>query len=141
MIKEKKQSNIFVSYSHEDTEWAREFVSTLKKSGVTTWFDSHDIKPGEKWRDVIQDALRRSSTLVVVITKNSAASPWTFFEIGAAVADNKEIIPVLAEDLDMNQIPLFIRNFQILRAESASDAGKRVAEAIEGGSTEEGPSK
>ena len=133
MTNEKKHFDVFLSYSQNDTAWVREFATTLRNSGITTWFDANDINPGEKWQEVLQQALRESNTLVVILSPNSVSSPWTFFELGAAVADNKKIIPVVIEDFDISQSPLLVRNFQMLRAHSPTDAGKRVAEVITGG--------
>lgn len=130
MINEKEHYDVFLSYSHNDSAWVKEFVTTLKSAGITTWFDADDIKPGDNWQSAIQQALRESNTLVLVLSKNNVNSPWTFFELGAAVADKKRIIPVLAGDLDISQIPLLVRNFQMLHTQSPSEAGKKVAEAI-----------
>ncbi|HEX8245943.1 MAG TPA: toll/interleukin-1 receptor domain-containing protein, partial [Longimicrobium sp.] len=90
--------DVFLSYSSKDVEWAEAFVDTLRSSGVRPW--SHvDIAPGEKWAERIEDALRHSHTLVFFLTPNSVDSPWTFFEIGAAIADRKRIIPIITEDV------------------------------------------
>jgi len=43
--------------------------------------------------------------LVVILSLASVDSPWIFFELGAAIADNKRIIPVLLEGVDMARIP------------------------------------
>jgi hypothetical protein len=56
-----------------------------------------------------------------------------FFELGAAVADKKRIIPVIAQDVDISQVPLPVRRFQMVREESPIEAGKRVAGVIERG--------
>ena len=64
-----------------------------------------DIAPGERWQEKLQEALRESKTLVVILSLASVDSPWIFFELGAAIADNKRIIPVLLEGVDMARIP------------------------------------
>jgi hypothetical protein len=130
MMNEKEHYDVFLSYSRGDEAWVREFATTLSNSGITNWFDINEIPPGEKWQEKIEQALRESNTLVVVLSPQSVRSPWTFFELGAAVADKKKIIPVMAQDVAIDQIPLLVRNFQMLRAQSPTEAGKRVAEAI-----------
>ena len=126
-----KHFNVFLSYSHHDTKWVQEFTSVLKTSGISTCFDVNEIDPGEKWQEAMQKALRESKTLVVFLSHNNVNSPSTLFELGAAVADNKKIIPILVEDLDISQVPLPIRTFQMLRASSPTEAGIRVAEVIQ----------
>ena len=126
-----KHYDVFLSYSSKDKPWVSEFVSALRTGGVQAWFDVADIAPGERWQEKIQEALRESGTLVIVLSPNSIESPWTFFELGAAVADKKKIIPVLLEDVDLARIPVALRQFQVLRENSPKEAGKRVAEALE----------
>jgi hypothetical protein len=53
-----------------------------------------------------------------------------FFELGAAIADRKRIIPVLTEDLDIQSIPPLLRQFQALQATSPEEAGQKVADVI-----------
>lgn len=121
---------VFLSYAHEDRDWVAEFAHSLSEEGVTGWFDASDILPGDRWQDRIEEALRASRTLVVVLSAHSVESPWTLFELGAAVADRKQIIPVLADEMEPWQIPALLRKFQFLREPSARQAGKRVAQVI-----------
>jgi len=123
--------DIFLSYSNKDKLWVSEFVSSLKEAGVTTWFDVHALAPGERWDDRFQQALRESNISVVILSENSVDSPWTFFELGAAIADKKRIIPVLVGDVESKRIPLLLRRFQFLKESSPIEAGKRIAQAIE----------
>lgn len=127
----KTDYKIFISYSYNDKSWVTEFVSALKEAGIKTWFDAHDITPGERWDEKIQQALRESSIIVVILSENSVESPWTFFELGAAIADNKRIIPVLIGDIESRRIPILLRRFQSLKETSPTEAGKRIAKVIE----------
>jgi hypothetical protein len=129
-----KHYDVFLSYSHKDKTWVSEFVSTLKTGGVKAWFDPADLVPGDRWQEKIQEALRESGTLIIIISPNSINSPWTFFELGAAIADKKRIIPILLEEVDLSRVPVPIRQFQILKEPSPQKAGKRVAEVIEANS-------
>jgi hypothetical protein len=122
--------DVFLSYSSASRPWVRKFSDALTASGITTWFDAHDILPGERWRDQIEKALRQSRVLIMVLTPESVQRPWTFFELGAALADGKRIVPVLSEDVDPADIPALVRQFQFVREKTPEAAAKRVAEAI-----------
>lgn len=124
------QYRVFLSYAHEDREWVSDFAQALHDEGVSDWFDAFDIQPGERWQDRIEEALRTSRTFVVVLSAHSIQRPWTLFELGAAVADRKQIIPVITDDTTPEQVPLLLRKFQFLRESSARKAGQRVAQAI-----------
>lgn len=128
---EQHSFDVFVSYASSDKSWATEFVSALKEAGVKIWFDKWNLVPGEPWQEGIGEALRASRTLVVVLSPQSAESPWTFFELGAAVADHKRIIPVAREDMDWTKLPSPLRHLQILREASPQEAGRRVAAVLE----------
>jgi TIR domain len=128
---EKHSFDVFLSYASKDKPWASEFGSALRDAGVKIWFDEFNLVPGEPWQERVEEALRASRTLVVVLSPHSAESPWTFFELGAAVADHKRIIPVAREDMDWTHLPSPLRRLQILRESSPQEAGRRVAEVLE----------
>jgi len=126
---ERSNYDVFISYSLKDKPWVAEFASALKEAGVKALFDVAELSPGDRWQDQIQDALRSSRTLVVILSRNSAENPWTFFELGAALADQKRIIPVLSEEVGPETLAPFLR-FQFLKEFSPREAGRLVADAI-----------
>lgn len=126
----RRQFEVFLSHTSHDKEWASEFASALRDEGVSAWFDATDLQLGERWQDVIQDALRESCILVVIISPKSLKSPWLFFELGAAVAGGKKIIPVLTQDVDMSDIPGLLAQFQVLKESSPRVAAQRVAATV-----------
>lgn len=130
MVKEAEHT-VFLSYSYKDRPWVAEFASALHDQGVPGWFDAFEMKPGERWKERIQEALRASDTLVLLLSRNSVESPWTFFEIGAAIADKKRIIPVATEDVSPDQVPSVVAQYQMLKESSPREAGRRVAEMLQ----------
>ena len=125
-----KEYNVFLSYAHQDKSWVAEFIHALQTAGIRNWFDLNAVTPGELWPEKLQEALRQSETLVVFLSPDSVKSPSVLFEVGAAVADHKRIIPVLVDDVDLRDIPALLVQRQILRAASPSEAGEQVAELI-----------
>ena len=124
-----KTYDLFISSSHKDRAWVLEFVATLRKEGLHPW-SADELAPGDKWTDSIEKALRDSKTLVMVVSPDILTSEWGFFELGAAIAGKKRIIPVITKDFDWSQIPLMLRRYQFLNEPSPSIAGKRVAEVV-----------
>jgi hypothetical protein len=127
---ERTSGKVFVSYSEHDRNWAREFASVLRERGVDVWFDASELGPGESWSDAIADALRESRAMVLVLSAGALGSRWISFELGAAVADNKRIIPVLVNDVWMEDLPPVVSRYQVLRESSPQVAGERVAEVL-----------
>jgi hypothetical protein len=126
----RRSCDVFLSYSSPGQPWIRQFIDALSANGVSEWFDAHDILPGERWQAQIERALRESRVLILVLTPDSVQKPWTFFELGAALADGKRIVPVLSADVDPSEIPAVVRQFQFVREQSPEAAARRVAEAI-----------
>ncbi|MEO8498795.1 MAG: toll/interleukin-1 receptor domain-containing protein [Planctomycetota bacterium] len=126
----KSKNAIFLSYSHHDQSWVKAFVEQLTKNQVDVWYDQQAIRAGDRWQELIQDALRKSSILVAVLSKDSVKRPWMFFELGAAVADGKTVIPVLIEGLDFRDLPSLIAQFQAVSASDPAEAGEIVSRVI-----------
>jgi hypothetical protein len=89
------------------------------------------VEPGELWQDELQQALRESRVFVVVVSSHTMDSRWVLFELGAAMAGGKRIIPVLVDDAAPDQIPIQLEPFQFVRAASPEEAGRRVAAVVE----------
>ena len=127
---ERTTPKVFLSYSEHDRDWASEFASVLRARGVDVWFDASQLRPGELWSDAIADALRESRVMILVLSAGALGSRWLSFELGAAVADNKRIVPVLVGDVWMDELPPVVSRYQVLRESSPRIAGERVAEVL-----------
>lgn len=90
-------SRIFFSYSRDDSEVALKLARDLRSRGVDLWVDRFDIEPGAPFRQAIDAALERCSTLLVVLTKTSVASQEVETEWNSALAEGKRVVPVIVE--------------------------------------------
>lgn len=121
---------VFISHGSDDANWARELAVALRNAGVPAWLDTLDIRPGDRWLDQTEDALRNARTLLVLLTPSSVHSPQLFFEFGAALADQKTIIPVLSNDMRIEDLPPALRQFRWVKASSAHEAAAEIAQAL-----------
>lgn len=124
------KNKIFLSYSYNDRPWVEQFAIALEKEGIDVWFD-RDIALGEDFGERIQSALRASNILIVLLSSNSVKSSGIFFELGAAVAGNKRIIPIVIDDIGNEQLPLPVMKYQYLRESSPVSAAKVVVKAVQ----------
>jgi hypothetical protein len=126
----KEPPKIYLSYSHQDTPWIEEFLTSLREGGVEA-----SVEPpysyGDSWVAEIEKALRESSIFILLLTENSLMSPWTLFELGAAMGGKKKIIPVVLRNVDIAKLPIMVKRFNVLKAESPKMAGEQVAHLIE----------
>jgi hypothetical protein len=53
-------TNVFISYSREDEDYARKLAEDLKKAGAIPWLDKDEIKVGDRWKLKIRSAIRNS---------------------------------------------------------------------------------
>ncbi|HVU11231.1 MAG TPA: toll/interleukin-1 receptor domain-containing protein [Phototrophicaceae bacterium] len=127
-----KEYSIFLSYARQDQLWVSDFARALDTAGIHDyWVDSKALAAGQNWEELLQEALRQSEIFILILTPNSLENPNVFFELGAAFADNKQIIPVLVGDIDVKQVPLSLTSRQWLRTDSPTEAGKQVARIIQ----------
>jgi predicted nucleotide-binding protein len=124
--------NVFISYSHEDSEWVRQFAKALKDLDVAVWFDEWQIKAGDPLRDAIEKGLRDSDAIVAVLSATNILRPNVFFELGVALGMGKRLIPILSRDLNEQQIPFDVRSRRYLKQESPEETAREVAAAVTG---------
>jgi hypothetical protein len=121
---------VFISYSHRDAEWVRQFAEALREQDVDAWFDDSQIKAGEAWDETIEMALRGSDAIVAVLTSASANSPYMFAEYGAALGMGKPYIPIISSDLEKSAIPSAFRARRSITSSEPDEAAREVAKAV-----------
>jgi hypothetical protein len=122
--------DIFISYSQSDKAWASKFANELEANGVHAWFDEAEIAIGDRWADKLEEALRESPVIAVLISPEYLASPSSVFELGAAVGGNKKIIPIVTQRIENPSLPSLLRDRRLLQETSPQAAGRLVAEVV-----------
>ena len=85
---------VFVSYSRKDSSAAKELCEFLDREQIPYWIDFQGIPAGEEYKRRITKAIRETTFLLFLSSKNSNASENVRKEIALAVAEEKHIIPV-----------------------------------------------
>jgi nucleoside 2-deoxyribosyltransferase len=113
---------IFVSYSHKEADWAKEFAQALSQRGLRVGIDQLAVKAGESIREAIEKGLRESDVFVTLIDPSTLSSPSLFFELGAAIGMGKRVVAIVPADFDPTQLPLTLRarRFLIKRTPEAT---------------------
>ena len=94
-------SQVFVSYSRDDSQFVRRLVDDLTKRGVDIWLDVRDILASERWDSEVQEALRESDFFMIVLSPTSAGSENVQDEIAYALSKKKRVFPILYQDCDI----------------------------------------
>jgi len=92
-----KKVKVFLSYSHKDKLLAGKIKRNLKKEGLEIFLAHEDIEPSREWQDEIIKNLKSCDVCMPLLTRNFQESKWTDQETGAAVVQNKYILPLKVE--------------------------------------------
>jgi hypothetical protein len=68
-------ADVFVSYDKDDREAAERIVQSLRRRGLSVWWDD-DIAPHAPWDETIQRELDAAGKVLVLWTPNSINSRW-----------------------------------------------------------------
>ena len=85
------QPVVFVSYAREDLDAARRLHATLKRFGANPWMDEFQLLPGQRFADVIKEAIRTSRYFLAVLSSRSVGKR------GFVQREVREALDVLTE--------------------------------------------
>lgn len=88
-------AQVFVSYSRRDLSFVEQITADLKNAGFDVWYDISGIGGGSRWRSEIENALRKSQFVLVVLSPDSIASEWVEREFLFASHLKLKIIPLM----------------------------------------------
>jgi hypothetical protein len=73
------RTKVFISYSHADKEWLdrlkRHLKPLVREGNLDCWDDTH-IRPGDDWKQEIQNALDTAQVAVLLISADFFASDF-----------------------------------------------------------------
>jgi HEAT repeat protein len=93
---------VFVSYKHGDHDFSAMLIRQLQGAGFNVWVDSEQLRAGENWREAINEAIKESFALVLVITPESKASEYVTYEWAFAQGAGIKVVPLLRKPTKMH---------------------------------------
>jgi hypothetical protein len=92
----RRQRRVFVSYRRiESRSAALQLHDLLTSRGFDVFLDTHDIRPGDPFQDVLWHRLVDSDVMVMLDTPTYFDSRWTRQEIGRARAKEIQVLRVI----------------------------------------------
>ena len=129
------ERSVFISYSHKDAQLARKLGRALGKRAMHTpgLVSDASMRMGHSFAAELERALRAASCYVVLVSDAALQSPSVNFEIGAAIGQEKKLIPVFLTRRAFRDAPVPLRERTGILAEhmSADDIADRIVGAIE----------
>jgi hypothetical protein len=121
---EKYMYDVFISYSHHDSEFAVSLVKELEKRNLKVAIDYRDFNPGSPAIKEMKRAVENSRHTIIVFSPDWLSSNWADFELlTASTADpaarQRKIIPIIYKGGELltrfpHSVTLdFTKNFEV----------------------------
>ncbi|MGH9850300.1 MAG: TIR domain-containing protein, partial [Blastocatellia bacterium] len=98
-------AHIFISHTSKDDDFVKELRLKLEGHGLSVWADSRNLRPGDKLKPEIVEAIEQARQFIVVFSQNTFDSDWVFDEVRKALeveqrrkGDGYRVIPVMLPD-------------------------------------------
>jgi tetratricopeptide (TPR) repeat protein len=121
---------IFVSHSHADNSWCRQFVALLRETGADVWYDETNLKY-DRLTTQISREIESRPFFFVVLSPEAVTSEWVNSEWGAAFTfkiddpSRRVLVPIVVRKCD---IPALLRDY--LRIQAADMTPKAAADEV-----------
>lgn len=93
--------HVFISYSHDDLDFAQNVKHELERRKINVWID--ELTPaGDDWRQDIEDALRNAYAILLILTPSATDSRYVTYEWAFAIGAGIPVIPVLRKKTDFH---------------------------------------
>lgn len=128
------RNQVFISYSHVDSEWLRRLKVHLKpferNRQVHVWDDTK-IKTGRDWKDEIKKALAQTKVAVLMVSPDFLASDFIATDelpplLEAAEKEGAIIMPIILRPCGFTRVP------SLSRFQSVNSPSKTLIELSEG---------
>jgi TIR domain len=124
----RRQRRVFVSYRRvESRNAAVQLHDLLSGRGFDVFLDTHDIRPGEPFQDVLWHRLCDSDVMVMLDTPTYFESKWTRQELGRARAKEIHVLRVVWPDHTPTKHTDFAETIYLDRSELSGGDGPIVA--------------
>jgi hypothetical protein len=105
-VKNLRQKRVFISYASEDRVSAKDIADVLKEKGLDVWYDEWELMVGDSIVERINQGIRESKYMIVVLSKNSVEKPWCKIEVNNALNRNLTgkgilVLPALLDNCDI----------------------------------------
>jgi len=129
------RKKIFISYSHDDKDFAERLAKALHEAGEEVWLDRWEILPGDSLiGKIFEEGLSHASAFIIVLSPSSVKSRWVREELDLATVRRIEgvtrVIPVIKEN---TEIPASLRSLMWLDMREDFDGGvRKIVDAVHG---------
>lgn len=88
---------LFISHAHEDGDFAELLQARLEKEGHQGWIDNDRLKVGVDWRQEIDQTIKASAAVLVVMSPAAKESEYVTYEWAFAWGVGVTVIPLMLQ--------------------------------------------
>lgn len=89
---------IFLSYSKKQKKEAKKLVNLINKLHKVKVWDFSGLTAGHQWRKEIDESIKRSSLVILLVSKDSINSKYVTYEWAYALGIGIKVLPIKLED-------------------------------------------
>lgn len=90
-------ADVFINYARQDRDFAQELATGLKSRGLSVWSDL-DLRGGDPFLEVIQNAMANAGCVLTVWSRHSVDSSWVQAEAKWAMKQGN-LLPVSIDEV------------------------------------------
>ena len=115
------KKHIFLSYSRVDSAFALQIANDLKSHNFNIWIDQYHIPEGVHWDDTIEEALKNSCAMIVILSPDSVASDRVKDEVSYALENDIQVLPIMYKQ---TEVPYRWRRIQFVEINESNYSHK-----------------
>jgi hypothetical protein len=96
-------TDVFLSHSHVDKEYADAICHYLEAAGIRCWMAPRDIRPSDDWAEAIISAMDQTKILVLIFSASSNSSPQVRREVERAVCKGLTVLPFRIQNVPLSK--------------------------------------
>ncbi|MBK8022107.1 MAG: TIR domain-containing protein [Chloroflexi bacterium] len=93
---------VFISYKHENDSFIKALKERIQGAGFDVWIDRDLLRAGEDWRQEIDNAIKASFCVVVVMSPGAFESQYVTYEWAYALGIGLRVLPVMVDGTKMH---------------------------------------
>lgn len=123
----RRTRTIFLSHTAADAAVATRIAADLRGRGIRVILPEEEIAPGDRIASKVAAAIGRSDSVVVLMSRDAAASQWVQRELQVARDQSRRIIPVIVGDVE---VPESLKDIRYLRLDSYDDTLNQLSKPV-----------
>ena len=128
---DRESTQVYITYSRKDKEFAQRLVESLKRSDITVWIDYEQLVSTENWMTGIEQGIQNSEAYIFILSPDSLKSTAANQELKLATNANKRVIPIVARDVDYKEVPIELSSLNWIFMRSQDDFESSYSKIVE----------